>query len=108
MEEYDQLLYEDDSTNRMCESLLLFDEIVNSKWFVNSSIVLVMNKVDLFREKIRTKSLKQAFPHYHGGNSYTKAVMYIKEMFESKNRNKQKKIYTIMTEATSTFFCYYF
>ena len=33
LSEYDQMLREDASTNRMQESLLLFDEIVNSPWF---------------------------------------------------------------------------
>jgi hypothetical protein len=30
--EYDQLLYEDDKTNRMVEALNLFEEICNSRW----------------------------------------------------------------------------
>ena len=34
LSEYDQVLYEDESTNRMHESLRLFDSICNNKWFV--------------------------------------------------------------------------
>jgi len=33
LSEYDLKLYEDDDTNRMHESLKLFDDICNSKWF---------------------------------------------------------------------------
>jgi len=33
LSEYDLKLYEDDTTNRMHESLKLFKEICNSKWF---------------------------------------------------------------------------
>jgi guanine nucleotide-binding protein G(i) subunit alpha len=32
LSEYNQKCYEDDETNRMKESLLVFDEIVNSRW----------------------------------------------------------------------------
>ena len=34
LSEYDQVLYEDESTNRMHESLRLFDSICNNKWYV--------------------------------------------------------------------------
>ena len=50
--EYDQVLYEDDTTNRMHEALELFDEICNSRWFRETSIILFLNKRDLFNEKI--------------------------------------------------------
>jgi hypothetical protein len=33
LSEYNQTLYEDDTVNRMHESLKLFDDIINSKWF---------------------------------------------------------------------------
>ncbi|CAF4477553.1 unnamed protein product, partial [Didymodactylos carnosus] len=38
LSEYDQVLVEDETTNRMHESLRLFDSICNNKWFVNTSI----------------------------------------------------------------------
>ncbi len=34
--EYDQKLFEDESCNRMSEALSLFEEIVNSRWYVLS------------------------------------------------------------------------
>ena len=36
----------------MMESLLLFDSVVNSRWFIRTSIILFLNKVDIFREKL--------------------------------------------------------
>ena len=39
LSEYDQMLYEDESVNRMQEALTLFDSICNSRWFVKTSIV---------------------------------------------------------------------
>lgn len=48
MSEYDLKLYEDDTTNRMHESIKLFKEICNTKWFANTSMILFLNKKDLF------------------------------------------------------------
>jgi len=46
--EYDQTLLEDENTNRIEESLQLFGEICNSKWFLNTNIILFFNKRDIF------------------------------------------------------------
>ena len=48
LSEYDLKLYEDDTTNRMHESIKLFKEICNTKWFINTSMILFLNKRDLF------------------------------------------------------------
>lgn len=66
MSEFDTLCYEDDETNRVKESLLLFDEIANSRWFSRSIIFLVFTKVDIFREKIKKVDLNVCFPDYKG------------------------------------------
>lgn len=42
--EYDQRLFEDGNTNRLDEALKLFDEISNSRWFKNTSLLLFLNK----------------------------------------------------------------
>lgn len=52
--------------NRMIESMKLFDSICNSKWFVDTSIILFLNKKDLFEEKIRRSPLNACFPEYTG------------------------------------------
>ncbi|KAL6072816.1 Guanine nucleotide-binding protein subunit alpha [Balamuthia mandrillaris] len=66
MSEYDQTLREDDQQNRMKESLLLFDEICNSPWFMETSFILFLNKIDLFKEKIQRVDLRVTFPNYTG------------------------------------------
>lgn len=52
--------------NRMIESMKLFDSICNSKWFVETSIILFLNKKDLFEEKITRSPLTICFPEYTG------------------------------------------
>jgi hypothetical protein len=40
------------AVNRMQEALTLFDSICNSRWFVKTSIILFLNKIDRFKEKL--------------------------------------------------------
>ena len=63
---YDLVLAEDEEMNRMTESMKLFDSICNNKWFVDTSIILFLNKKDLFEEKIRHSQLSVCFPEYKG------------------------------------------
>lgn len=63
---YDLVLAEDEEMNRMIESMKLFDSICNSKWFVETSIILFLNKKDLFEEKITKSPLTICFPEYTG------------------------------------------
>mmetsp|Transcript_590 Transcript_590/g.781 ORF Transcript_590/g.781 Transcript_590/m.781 type:complete len:357 (-) Transcript_590:374-1444(-) len=100
--EYDQMLFEDESTNRMDESLNLFDEICNSRWFRETAIILFLNKCDLFAEKIKNVSLRCCFPEYDRPDSYDDGIVFLDNEFQSKNRNPDKQIYLHVTCATDT------
>lgn len=65
---YDMTLIEDPQVNRLEESLSLFSQIVNNRYFKTSSFVLFLNKLDLFREKIlySGRHLRHYFPDYKG------------------------------------------
>lgn len=52
--------------NRMHESLKLFDSICNNKWFTDTSVILFLNKKDIFEEKIKKSPLTICFPEYTG------------------------------------------
>ncbi|CAH1961369.1 unnamed protein product [Acanthoscelides obtectus] len=100
---YDLVLAEDEEMNRMVESMKLFDSICNSKWFVTTSIILFLNKKDLFEEKISRSPLTICFPEYTGPNTYEEAAEYVRMKFENLNKRKdQKEIYTHFTCATDT------
>lgn len=108
----------------MQESLKLFDSICNNKWFTDTSIILFLNKKDLFEEKIRKSPLTICFPEYTGeleveffrayneilifvfcllgGQEYGEAAAYIQAQFEAKNKSTSKEIYCHMTCATDT------
>jgi len=101
LSEYDQSLREDDSQNRMKESLLLFDEICNSPWFKDTNFILFLNKTDLFREKIQKIDLSVCFSQYKGGLNFEAASAFIKQKFLEQN-NSPHTIYTHFTCAIST------
>ena len=52
---YDQALFELDYVITMQEALNLFDEIINSRWFKRTALILFLNKADLFKIKIEKK-----------------------------------------------------
>ena len=52
--------------NRVKEALDLFKTVVNSTYFENSAFLLFLNKIDLFREKIKLKPITILFPAYKG------------------------------------------
>lgn len=54
----------------MHESLMLFDSICNNKFFIDTSIILFLNKKDLFAEKIKKSPLSICFPEYTGKNTH--------------------------------------
>lgn len=101
LSEYDQVLLEEKKENRMNESLVLFDSIINSRWFVRTSVVLFLNKIDVFTEKLPLSPLENQFPDYKGGNDINKGAKYILWRFTQKNR-AGLNIYPHLTQATDT------
>uniref|UniRef100_A0A8B9L4E1 Adenylate cyclase-inhibiting G alpha protein n=1 Tax=Astyanax mexicanus TaxID=7994 RepID=A0A8B9L4E1_ASTMX len=103
LSDYDLVLAEDEEMNRMHESMKLFDSICNNKWFTETSIILFLNKKDLFEEKIKRSPLTICYPEYAGSNTYEEAAAYIQCQFEDLNKRKDtKEIYTHFTCATDT------
>jgi guanine nucleotide-binding protein subunit alpha len=103
--EYDQKLVEDDSVNRMQEALTLFESICSSRWFTRTSIILFLNKIDLFAEKIYDVPIEDYFPDYELGPDVESGKEYFKERFESllgDTEDEERQIFTHFTCATDT------
>ncbi|KAH8556841.1 guanine nucleotide binding protein, alpha subunit [Umbelopsis sp. PMI_123] len=109
--EYDQVLIEDETVNRMQEALTLFDSICNSRWFVKTSIILFLNKIDLFKEKLPNSPMERYFPDFRvrknmqtqkGPSTYEAASEYILKRFVALNQSTTKQVYTHFTCATDT------
>jgi len=78
LSEYDQVLLEEKNQvravrlgltflmlvlqNRMTESLALFESVINSRWFLRTSIILFLNKIDVFKVKLPKVGLTSFCP----------------------------------------------
>ncbi|KAM9774227.1 guanine nucleotide-binding protein subunit alpha-13-like [Syngnathus typhle] len=102
--EYDQVLMEDRQTNRLCESLNIFETIVNNRVFANVSIILFLNKTDLLEEKVKSVPLKDYFSDYKGPeHSLPDVQAFLVERFRAKRRDAtQKPLYHHFTTAINT------
>ncbi|XP_066224046.1 guanine nucleotide-binding protein subunit alpha-14 [Saccopteryx leptura] len=103
LSEYDQVLAESDNENRMEESRALFKTIITYPWFLNSSVILFLNKKDLLEEKIMYSHLISYFPEYTGPKQDVKAARdFILKLYQDQNPDKEKVIYSHFTCATDT------
>ncbi|KAG2352973.1 hypothetical protein BDR07DRAFT_1311753 [Suillus spraguei] len=101
LSEYDQVLLEETNHNRMQESLDLFESIINSRWFLRTSIILLLNKIDIFKNKVQKVPIENYFSDYAGGPDINKAAKYILWKFMQANRARLR-VYPHLTQATDT------
>jgi len=102
LSEFDQNLYEDETKNRLDEALELFAQIVNSKWFQETNVILFLNKKDLFERKLKEKTFSDFVKDYTGPNEMKPTSEYCKQEFLKRNKNKNKSIYSHITTAIDT------
>jgi len=126
---YACVLFEDERRNAMHESMELFDDICNSKWFRKAEIMLFLNKDDLFRETLGGgHSLSLCFSKDKGwtgtewdpsmdyvskpnvpytndpdfGPCYQAALQFILDRYLEINEDKEKTIFSHVTCATDS------
>lgn len=104
--EYDQMLYEDENENRLTEAVRVFEEQLQNKYFFNSAIILFLNKIDLFKEKIPRVPIENYFPDYSkhkGNNTFNDAYEFMKNMFLATRKvDDPRLILCHPTQATDT------
>ncbi|KAI9453289.1 small G-protein GPA3 [Russula earlei] len=71
---------------RLIESLNLFEAIVNSHWFLRTSIILFWTGIDEFRTKLHEVPLVEYFPEYMGGTDADEGARCIRVRFLEVNR----------------------
>jgi len=85
LSEYDQTLAEAKRTNRMSEALELFRSVCNNRAFSETSIMLFLNKKDIFAEKILSSdiSAQKPFEDYLGPpEDFNSGVLYFIQKFK--------------------------
>jgi GTPase SAR1 family protein len=96
LDAYDMVCYEDNETPIYDEIFCSFTEITNYRWFKDTPFVLVLNKYDLFREKIKHKSISCYFKDYKGTTEMD-AIEYIVNQFKVKMHNNSKLYPVVMS-----------
>ena len=82
---------------------MLFESILSLPWFRRSSFILFLNKMDLFKQKLSEKPIKDYFPDYTGAKGdYEAGSKYFSKKFCSLNRNEEREVYVHYTNATDT------
>jgi len=85
LSEYDQTLAEAKRHNRMMEALNLFESVVKNANFADTSIMLFLNKKDIFAEKIVYSNITDSpFSSDYAGppNDFDHGVLYFIQKFE--------------------------
>jgi len=85
LSEYDQSLAEAKHTNRMVEAIELFRSICNNRAFADTSILLFLNKKDIFAEKIMYSDIaaQRPFADYAGPpRDFDQGVSYFIQKFK--------------------------
>ncbi len=84
---------------------MLFESIANSKYFEKSALILFLNKMDLFREKVQSGKapISQHFPDYTGDDTSVEAGRdFFSQKFKNLVRDPSKEVYVHFTNATDT------
>lgn len=101
LSDFDQLAAESEGGgNRLQESLKLFEQLMGSKYLQNSTVILFLNKLDLFENKLAAgKSIKQHFPNYQGAEGDSSAI---KKFILSQFSKSKQQLYPHFTTAINT------
>ncbi|CAC9893405.1 G-protein alpha subunit [Aureobasidium pullulans] len=102
---FDHVLVEDKNGNQMHEALMLFESIANSRYFEKSGLVLFLNKLDLFTEKVSQGRgrIRDHFPDFQGSNTDVAAGQkFFADKFRNLVRDPTKEVYVHGTTATDT------
>jgi len=101
--DYTATMIEDESKNRMRDSLELFEQILKVQFFEHSTFVLVLNKGDIFKNVVAHTPISTLFPDYTGApHDAEQSIAFIKQKYLALNRNENRFIYTHVTCATDT------
>lgn len=102
--EFDQVLMEDRKTNRLRESLDIFEVIVNNIYFSNVSIILFLNKNDLLEEKVNQGlQISDYFPEFEGDPlNLSDVKSFLVYKFESQRKDRRKPFFHHFTMAIDT------
>merc|ERR1712130_248009 len=86
--------------NAMQEQINLFSNICNNEWFFATPIILLLNKKDLFAQKIKKIPITkcEAFAEYEGpSDSFDECSKFIRNIFEQSLDYQNKMLFCHFT-----------
>lgn len=101
LSDFDQVAAESEGGgNRLQESLKLFKQVMKGKFLKKSTVILFLNKLDIFTRKIgQGNTIKQHFPKYSGAEGDVDAIQkFILDLFST----EKKELYPHFTTAIDT------
>ncbi|CAF4861953.1 unnamed protein product [Pieris macdunnoughi] len=116
--DFDQNLREDNTQNRLTESLVLFQDVWQSRFLLEAGLIVFLNKQDLLENKVsRGNTIANYFPQYDNfeapGNEYNRTKLFIKSLFMDLTKKRERRNITasaerfVVSEASRTRECYF-
>lgn len=81
LDEYDVMSEEDSKITKLEESMLVWEETLKGEALKGVPVILFLNKVDIFKEKIKSVPLKKTYKKYKGGDDLDSATEFIKDLY---------------------------
>lgn len=83
--------------------MMLFESLVNGQWFKRKPVILFLNKMDLFKNKMSYSPVSKHFPDFQGPeDDFEAASMFFSQRFKGMTRIPEREIYVHETNATDT------
>lgn len=87
----------------MLESLEVFERVINLPYVQNIPVFLLLNKADLFANKIHQQPISEYFPDYSGAADYHKACGFFADRFALlDHRSSPGKLHCYVTNCLDT------
>lgn len=86
----------------MCESLQVFENVVNEPAVQNMPVFLLLNQADLFEDTIHLNPISGQFTDYDGGADYFKACHFFADRFARLDRRRPGKLHCYVTNSLDT------
>lgn len=104
---FDQMLEEDPTVNRLEDSVLLWKSIVSNPLLAKTSIVLFLNKIDIFKAKLEAGVQLGKYIVSYGNrpNDFESTSSYLKRKFAQIHKDKSPELrsfYCHFTTVTNT------
>jgi len=100
LSEYNLKCAEDNKTNRMIESIQLFQDVNKIECFQDTPFIIFFNKSDILEQKIKENiHIRTLFPEYEGEENFKDYSDFIINLYVS-NIDREKDFYMHVTNAT--------